>query len=137
MATTGVGIRESFIAETDLSAKQWHFVKASSAAGYVEAATGGSGPWPIGILENDPKAGEEATVCLFGVTKVAASGAATTGAAGAIAMGNYLSAGSHAKALKDSTCVMNAMALEALGSGAGGTITVFLFAPGGRNVVGS
>jgi len=59
----------TYIADSDLSSYQYRFVKASSTAGNVElnATMGGS---CLGVLQNDPTAGEEATVRRFGQTKV-------------------------------------------------------------------
>lgn len=58
-----------FIADEDLTGAQWKLVKAASTAGYVASATSACDPTPIGVLVNDPSAGQEAAVVLFGPTK--------------------------------------------------------------------
>ncbi len=132
MATTGNGIRETFTAAVDLSSQQWKFVKTGSVSGEVNIATGGSGPYPIGILENDPTAGQEAVVCIFGITKLSASatGSTSTGAACAIAMGGNIVSGSSGLGVKGAGSAINAIALETVSSGTGGVIRVFVLAPG-------
>lgn len=129
MATYGVGFDESFKAAVDLSAKQYYWVRAGSVVNEVALATGGSVPQPIGILQNNPKAGEEAVVRIFGISKLAASATASTGAASAIANGDIITCGSGGLGVKASASVFNAMALEAVGSGTGATIKVFINPP--------
>ena len=71
----------SFIANEDLSAYQYHFVESAGSAneGYVVLADSGSATYsPIGVLQNAPESGEEATVCMFGPTKIHADYAAGT-----------------------------------------------------------
>ena len=134
MATYGGwGLDESFVAAIDLSAKQWYFVKTGSVAGEVTTANGGSIPGPIGILQNDPKATEEATVRMFGISKLSASAAVQPGvAASAIVHGDYLVSGSNGLGYHSSGTgsALNAIALEALSSGTGGIIRVFVLPPG-------
>lgn len=133
MATWGgKGLDESFKAAVDLSSYQYRFVKAGSIAGEVTYATAGSVPLALGILQNDPKAGEEATVRLFGISKLSASGALTSGTGSAIAHGEPMTSGSNGIGLHASACVFNAIALEALAAGIGGTIKVFLVTPGAQ-----
>jgi hypothetical protein len=60
----------SFLADADLTAKQYYFVMAASTDGYVKLATGASNPTPLGILQNSPSAGQEARVRLLGPSKV-------------------------------------------------------------------
>jgi len=59
----------TYIADVDLSSYQYRFVRAASTAGKVELNTtvGGS---CLGVLQNDPTAGEEATVRRLGQSKV-------------------------------------------------------------------
>lgn len=69
MATTGPQLAPpGLIAAADLSAKQFHFVKltANNTVNVCTAVT----DKPIGVLQNKPKAGDEANVCAMGVTKV-------------------------------------------------------------------
>jgi len=69
MAVQHWGVDQTFIAAIDLSASQYHFVQAGSVAGEVTLSTTASGS-AIGVLQNDPKATEMATVRVFGFTKV-------------------------------------------------------------------
>ena len=54
-------------AAADLSAKQYYFVAVYSNG---KAALTGDDGNPIGVLQNKPAAGEAATICTAGVTKV-------------------------------------------------------------------
>ena len=132
MATYGGwGLDESFTAATNLSASQWHFVQAGSISGEVAICTGGSIPGPIGILQNDPVAGEQATVRLFGISKLSACAAIQPGAAAsAIIMGDFLVSGSSGTGYHSSGTgsALNAIALEALSGG--GIIKVLILPPG-------
>ena len=58
-----------FIADADLTAKQYYWVYPASTAGNVGVATGASNPTPLGILQNSPSAGQEARVRLIGPSK--------------------------------------------------------------------
>jgi hypothetical protein len=62
MSLTGV------TASADLSAKQFYFVKMSGEKTVTVCA--GATDKPIGVLQNNPESGEEATVCVVGMTKV-------------------------------------------------------------------
>ena len=134
MATYGGAvIDESLKAAVDLSSYQYHWVKCGSVAGEVTYAQSGCVPMPLGILQNDPTAGEIAQVRLFGISKMAASGALDTGAGSAITYGDPITcAGSNAKGYHTSTCLFQAIALEALAINIGGTIKVFVVGPGAR-----
>lgn len=110
---------ESFIADVDLSSYQYYFVQAASTAGKVGLATGASGPAPIGVLQNKPKAGGEAAVALYGITKVIGNG--TT----AITYRDYLTSGSNGQAVVAGSA-LHGQALEALASGSGVAITMLL-----------
>jgi hypothetical protein len=68
MATYNWGVDKTFIALDDLSDKQYRFVHASG-AGYVSLAVTTAGS-VLGVLQNDPVAGEEAQVRMIGFTKV-------------------------------------------------------------------
>ena len=134
MATYGgYAIDESFTASTDLSAKQYFWVKCGSVAGEVSLATGASGPMALGILQNNPKQGDAAVVRLLGVSKTAAYGELEDGAtASAIAHGDPIGTGSLGKGCHMSGCVFHAIALEALAIGTTATIKVFVVPPGMR-----
>lgn len=64
------------VAGADLSAKQYHFVEMDT-DGTVTACNN-AGDLPIGVLQNAPRAGEEAEVLVVGGTKIVAGGAVTT-----------------------------------------------------------
>lgn len=61
----------------DLSAKQYHFVKVD-ASGKAAACTGATDK-PIGVLQNDPTAGQTAEIVVVGVTKVSSDAALNEG----------------------------------------------------------
>lgn len=68
------GISEvPFLADEDLTAYQYKLVKPASAEGYVEPfdhdGIGSGSAFPIGVLMNDPSAGQEAAVKVIGFTK--------------------------------------------------------------------
>lgn len=67
-----------FIADEDLTSHQWKLVKAASTVGYVASSTSACNPMPIGVLVNDPSAGQLAEVVLFGPTKAKARANAST-----------------------------------------------------------
>ena len=54
----------------DLNSYQYCFVRCASTPGRVELANGSSAPMPLGILQNDPRSLEEATVRILGTSKV-------------------------------------------------------------------
>lgn len=60
----------TFVADADLTAKQYHYVMPASTPGNVQIATGASNPAPIGVLQNSPSAGQEASVRALGFTKL-------------------------------------------------------------------
>jgi hypothetical protein len=60
----------SFEAAADLSAKQYYFVKLTS-AGKVDVCAAVTDV-PIGVLQNKPVAGQAATVLIIGISKVIA-----------------------------------------------------------------
>lgn len=67
----------TFTASADLSAKQFYFVKLSSATQVTvcSAVT----DVPIGVLQNKPTSGQQAIVCVFGVSKVSADATLAAG----------------------------------------------------------
>jgi len=85
----------------DLGEYQYHFVRTASTNGRVQLANGSSGPMPLGILQNDPRDLEEATVRVMGTSKVFISGS------GAVGYGDFLSSMSlgHAELQSGSTAV--------------------------------
>ena len=54
-------------AAADLSAKQYYFVAVDTDG---KAALTGDDGTPIGVLQNKPAAGEAASICVYGVTKL-------------------------------------------------------------------
>ena len=79
MAVTESRNTRTFIAGEDLSAAQFKFVTLES-DGQVDLADL-AGEQCIGIVENDPAAGAEATVVVAGKTRVVAGGTIAAGAA--------------------------------------------------------
>lgn len=59
----------TFVAENDLSAKQYYFVELGTSLGQVDVCDALTDV-PIGVLQNKPEAGEEATVMIMGISKV-------------------------------------------------------------------
>jgi len=70
MAYSAPGIDLSFVAAEDLSGHQYRFVvqAGDDDVQMSDAAT----DWPVGILQNNPEAGETAVVRVSGVSKLAA-----------------------------------------------------------------
>lgn len=122
MATYNFGIDYPFRAAVDLSNHQFRFVSAGSIAGEVVAA--GLGASTLGVLQNDPVAGEEATVRWFGSTKVMAN------AGSAIVNGGLVKSGSDGMAWgyasPTASVYASGVAMEALASGSGVIIEILL-----------
>lgn len=91
----------SFKAGSDLSDYQYRFVALDS-ADTIELCTGMS-DYPIGILQNDPESGHEASVCINGTSKLHAG---DTG----IELGDFIRSDSDGKAL-GATGMVSARAL--------------------------
>lgn len=84
-----VGVSDmTFLADADLTSKQYFFVCAASVAGYVKLATGASDPGPLGALQNSPSLGQEARVRIFGPTKLVAKTPSGCG----LAFGRFITA---------------------------------------------
>ena len=105
-------------ASADLSAKQFHFVKLSAAT-TVDVCSGVTDK-PIGILQNSPASGQQAEICIFGITKVVSDG--TTAA------GNLIGTSADGQAAvytsSDTTKFICGQAIEA--GAAGEVVTMFL-----------
>lgn len=71
-------VKVTLVAAEDLSAKQYNFVKLNSAGAAVAVAA--TTDKAIGILQNDPSAGQEAEVLIVGGSKLVAGGAVSTNA---------------------------------------------------------
>ncbi len=121
-------IHSTYLANADLTAKQFFCVSCGLVAGEVKAATTASNPGVFGILQNDPTTGEEALVAHFGVVKAAVYGAINDGTATDIAYGDMLICGSdgrlHVQTTASSIC--NAIALNTCTSALTGVISVLL-----------
>ena len=87
-------LTETFVADTDLTAKQYYAVTSGSAYGTVKVATGASNPGPIGILQNAPSLNGAAEVVIFGRCKAAVSACDYIGSAASdVDAGHRLQAG--------------------------------------------
>jgi hypothetical protein len=71
-------VKATLVAGADLSAKQYHFVKIDNGTGQAVAVDGATDR-PVGVLQNNPTAGQEAEVLIVGGTKLAAGGTASAG----------------------------------------------------------
>ena len=66
-----IGVADvGFTADTDLTARQYHFVTPASTQGNVKLSTGASNPTVLGVLQNSPSAGQEARVRIVGFSKL-------------------------------------------------------------------
>ena len=71
----------SFEAIEDLNDYQYHFAQlglTSASVGKVTVGTGGSDPYPIGVIQNDPKIGGTADVVMLGPTLLRVNAAGST-----------------------------------------------------------
>lgn len=67
------------VATGDLSSSQYKIVKASSTAGAVKVAATAATDAILGVLQNDPTAGQAAEVAFNGICKVLAEASVTYG----------------------------------------------------------
>ena len=75
MANEGVGHQTSREAVADLSSAQYRYVVASSTKDFgVKLPSTANNQRPVGILQNDPISGGEATVQIDGISKLAFKG---------------------------------------------------------------
>lgn len=108
----------TWTASADLSSKQYHFVKLSG--DNTVTVTAAITDKTVGVLQNAPKSGQAAEVCVFGVTKVVADGTLAAGnliGTSADAQADAIAAGT------DTTVYVVGQALEA--ASAGETATMF------------
>jgi len=119
---SGQGIDIPMTACGDLNAVQYRFVEAASAAGRVEQSTGGSAPYPLGILQNDPASLDGANVRIAG-TSILKVNADT-----AILYGDFLTSNSVGMGIKTTTAsiIYHAIALEEVASGSNIEIKVLV-----------
>jgi len=80
-------------AKADLGDYQYHFVKsegpASGSVNMVNVGSAGSAPYPMGVLQNDPKVDGAADVAMLGPTLLRVNAAGST-----IVQGTFLVCGS-------------------------------------------
>ena len=126
------GLDVPFKAAVDLSSYQYYLMKAGSIAGEVTFNATANGSC-LGVLQNDPTAGEEAAVRIFGSTKVRAS---TEQAASLINWGGLLKSSSTGMATgyvgTTASYFAVGMAFETVASGSGQYIDAFVFPPAYR-----
>ena len=75
---SNAAVKKTFTAGADLSTAQYKFVKIDPADGEVVVCAATTDR-PIGVLQNDPAAGEAAEVTIVGGTKLRAGGSASAG----------------------------------------------------------
>lgn len=102
-------------AVVDLSAKQYHVVALASTARTVKAATGAA---VIGILDNDPVAGQEASVIGAGMAKAYAGGNITPGA--------FVTANSTAQCVVTTTAAAKVVGRAITGASSGQLFELFV-----------
>lgn len=105
-------VRATFVAGADLSTKQYTFVKLNSSGQVVAAAA--ATDVPIGVLQNNPTSGAEASVTIVGGTKIVASAAATLGTA--LNFGTSAAGKAATLAVTDTTKYVLGVYLEAPGA---------------------
>lgn len=112
-------------ASGDLDTAQYHFVMPATTAKRVLLASGGSGPAPMGVLQNDPRSLEAATVRVMGTTQLYMSTAC-----GAIGYGDWITSGSDGQGVLAAGAGgsnIHGMALAALASGSGVVLEAYIF----------
>jgi len=128
--TSGDGVDITLSASGDMDANQYRFMSGASVGGLrgrFQLATGGSGPAPIGVLQNDPKNLGAGSIRVSGITKLAVN------ADTAINANDFLTSNSVGHGIVTSTAGSNpyqAQALEDVVSGSGVIISALLI-PGG------
>lgn len=126
MAIYGYQITRAFTSGCDFRNYQYTMVAAGSVAGEVTGILAVNAS-TIGVLQNDPNVGEEATVCLYGLTKIYTDcenssspltyGGLVKTASGGRAMGTVITA--------TGSINIAGIALEAVASGSGRCIEMF------------
>ena len=134
MATYDWGVDRSFKAAINLSASQYRFVKAGSVTGEVTLSNvdGGS---VLGVLQNKPRAAEEATVRVMGFSKVCAN---TEDSGSLLNYGGYVKSGSDGMAAGyvGATASMFAAGImydTSYTSSCGAYVEIFILPPGVRS----
>jgi len=131
MATYNWGVDKTFIALDDLSSYQYRFVHASG-AGYVSLSVTAAGS-VLGVLQNDPVAGEEAAVRMIGFTKVMSN---CESAASPLVFGSFVKSGSDGMATGAANPAASSftagVSMESVATGSGQYIEIFLVPTGIR-----
>jgi len=99
-------------AAVDMSNRQYRFVTTGSVAGEFTTGSSASAPIAIGVLQNDPVAGEPGVIRIYGTTKVQATG-------NAIAFGDFVTTSVCGYASVTTGCAAVGVALEAYAAGSG------------------
>jgi len=124
--SSGQGINISLTASGDMNDNQYRFVNGASTGGQrgrFQLATGGSGPAPIGVLQNNPKNLEAGNIRTSAITQLAVN------ADTAINVNDFLTSNSVGHGVVTSTAGSNpyqAIALEDVASGSGVIIAALL-----------
>ena len=120
----------SFIADADMTTKQYKFVTVASAVGYVKMSTGASNPAPLGILQNSPSQNQEARVRVFGFSKLQGRANGTC----LIAWGRSIRSGSDANGedAGGDLLAANALWMDSAITDAGSVIGAAFLFPAGR-----
>jgi ABC-type taurine transport system substrate-binding protein len=105
-------VRATFVAGADLSSSQYKFVKFDSSGNVILVAA--ATDVPIGVLQNNPVSGAEASVLIVGGTKIVASAAATLGTA--LNIGTTSAGKAVALAVTDTTKYVLGVYLQAPGA---------------------
>lgn len=126
MSVYNWGLDLSAEASVDLDNYQYHFVQWSTGTDRtVGTVSGCDSACILGVLQNDPDAGQEATVRMLGTTKLTVTGSVDAGET------IHARAGGVGAKQVTATCAIHAFALEGTGTSSGCTvIEVFLLPPG-------
>jgi len=113
----------TFTAENDLSTKQYHFVEVSGAwqIDVCDAATDRT----IGVLYNEPAAGQAATIRMLGIALVISNGSAEN-----IAAGNYVGPNAGGTAVLKGTADHSVAGIALAASTTSGAIIPVFLTPG-------
>ena len=119
MATENISLKHTLVAAADLSSSQYCAVDIDTNG---KAALPSAGGRAIGVLQNDPISGAEATIALFGVTKMILGGT--------VAKGDFVKVDAAGKAVATSTATDKVVGICVEGGASGNTGSVLLLGPG-------
>lgn len=111
---SGDGLDITLTASGDQDSNQYKFAMLAQTANQVLLATGGSGPAPIGVFQNDPQSGAAARIRCAGITQL------WIDATNAVGVGDFVTCDSNGRGVVAATAGSNnyfAQALEAVASG--------------------